>query len=69
MIGLIIYLTGFVMAYYRTKKSYINDFGEDDWTRVIFGIGFGLASWFGYFIAYALDTKKPKSKSTPPKWL
>lgn len=67
MIGLVIYLIGAVAAYRRTKSSYINSFRKDDWTRVIFGIGFGLASWIGYFMVYALDPIKSSSK--PPKWL
>lgn len=67
MIGLVIYLTGAVVAFRRTKKMYINQFKEDDWDRVFFGVAFGMASWFGYFIVCILDPTKPDSK--PPKWL
>jgi hypothetical protein len=68
MIGLvIIYLTGAVMAFRRTKKMYINQYKEDDWDRVFFGVAFGMASWFGYFIILTLDPIRPNSK--PPKWL
>jgi len=68
MIGLIIYLVGFVMAYRRMKRAWLNDIGDiNPWSRVVACFLAALMSWFGFLIAVMLDTEPSSIK--PPKWL
>ena len=68
MIGLIIYLVGFVMAYRRMKRTWLNDIVDyNPWNRVFVCFLAALISWIGFIMAVAIDPKTPSIK--PPKWL
>lgn len=64
MIGLIIYLTGSGFAYWRMRKTWINEDLGDDWGRVVVSLLAALMSWAGVMIALGMDRT-----AKPPKWL
>jgi hypothetical protein len=64
MIGLVIYLTGAIAAYWRMRKTWINIGNEEGWDRVFCCFICALISWVGVLVASALD-----HTAKPPKWL
>jgi hypothetical protein len=64
MIGLIIYFVGSGFAYWRMRKTWINEDFGDDWGRVVVCLLAALMSWAGVLVALALD-----HTAKAPKWL
>lgn len=68
MIGLIIYLTGFIMAYRRMRRAWLNEFKDHNpWARVFVSFLAATISWIGFIMAVVIDPESPSIK--PPKWL
>lgn len=70
MIYLIIYLVGYVLAYWQMKV--VRNVGNrNSWGDILASIIFSLLSWLGFIIFGLLNLKDagklPKIK--PPKWL
>lgn len=66
MIGLIIYLVGFVLAYVLCKRIR-NRQNENEWNDVFWTIVTSLLSWITFISFLILDFKLNNKK--PPKWL
>lgn len=62
---IIIYLIGFVIAYYRTRKVIRDNQPPKNWNEVIIIFIPSLFSWIIVFIDIYDNIKLPK----PPKWL
>lgn len=72
---ILIYLIGYVLAYYLTKKTFRYGGWQDDWEwpDVIISLLLSIFSWISVLAAlislglFALSDWESKSK--PPKWL
>lgn len=65
MIGLIIYLVGFIFAYVLCKRIR-NRQNENEWNDVFWTIVAGFLSWISFFVFLIAELTNNKK---PPKWL
>jgi hypothetical protein len=79
---LIIYVSGYVAAYYSTKYMLIKKFGSEnrEWEDIIFALKISLCSWLtvGTLFIFVIEDlfeyistkiKDHKSNNNPPKWM
>lgn len=70
MIGLVIYLIGFLATYGLTKWIRVKS-GDNEWEDVLTSVFWSIFSWFGFiFVFFALVYNYIKEeRKDPPKWL
>ncbi len=75
MATFIIWLIGYVLAYYLFRFSHKTTKGliEWGWGSIAFALFWSVSSWMGVFvmciILLSTIVKLPKIKMKPPKWL
>ena len=72
--AIIIYIFGYISAYYMGRKNFRKNHVDYTWADVRFLLFFSIISWMSFFIiasdpsTYSFD-RNVKCKTKPPKWL
>lgn len=71
VIGLIIYLVGYVVSYYFSRYIMKRRFGDDmwGWDDIRINLVFSIFSWISVVVVILCCPKADLENIKPPKWL
>lgn len=74
--GILIYLAGYVVGYYKFRKIFLKNDPDWTWTHIIMVLFLALFSWFFVcsmlvmdIILFLINKVEELDKYEPPKWL